>query len=151
MQIFQNIHASLHRLCNMLNINVYFDFCDMRATPSANSLIDNISRFRGGESHIFLFFPYILMSQESMLPLRIRKSRSRLHSLYTGVHCLVVKHLKESFGNDEMAEMNERAFGSRVRRFCAVLAILCIPYLYIRGFQSFICRTLSYKRKRMAY
>ena len=34
--------------------------------------------------------------------------------------------------------MNERAFGSRVRRFCAILAILCIPYQDIRRFQSFI-------------
>ena len=50
-----------------------------------------------------------------------------------------MKHLKDSFGNDETAEMNERAFGSRVRRFCAILAILCIPYQDIRRFQSFSC------------
>ena len=35
--------------------------------------------------------------------------------------------------------MNERAFGSRVRRFCAILAILCIPYQDISRFQSFSC------------
>jgi len=33
----------------MLIINAYFGFCDMYATPGANVLIVNNSRFRGGE------------------------------------------------------------------------------------------------------